>query len=807
MAAKKLVLSPIVDDRQAQAGFKRLQSGAAGVVGSFAGIGAKGHATFSGLATAMSATGLPGQFSQLTSLVSGVSLGLDELARKKLPKFLIGGGVGLSALAGVAQQVASPLEDAQAQLKQSVANAGAQWSQVARPVAAHEKSMQSLGFAYADTDKALSLLTQGLGSPQKALQELGLTADLAARSGGNLADSATTVVKAFGKSPMVLRQFGINTNDITAAGKTAVAAQKAHTKALADQQKAQQELTDLQARLGVSGNTKAAAATAAVTAAQNELASAGQHLQEVQARISSGSGNTAANQLALEAAQNRVAQATAKLDQAQAKASDTAGLSVAQQQELTKAQQKLSDANSLVDTTGQQAAATQGDLSKANLSGQQILDMLTKKTHGLAEAQSKTFGGELRKWKATVIDFGATWGEKFAKPLIAIGPALAGVGTLVEIGFFGKIARGIGGLVGGIGSAGKALGGLLGIGGKAAAPALPSPTAAGPAVAAGAAAEEPLSGAATQLEAAARALQEAAGSLSGAAGEESGAAGALDTAGAGLDTAGAGLDSAGAGLNAAAPELSTAGAGLNGAVAGLDGSATNLDASALDLEGAAGVSGAGGLLGGGKGMLGKLGLAAGLAGAGYAAGSLIRGHAGPTGVRTELGDVATGAGFGAAVGSVVPGVGTALGAAVGGLGGAIFGLIGEHQSVKPTAQLGAGTISYLEGIASGAIKSPDITVAGALAQLKAAGVKGYALGGIVPGPIGAPQLALVHGGEEITPAGRSRSSGPESGTFHNELQIFGDIHVSAANLDDLHRQLLAEKRRANFSGEGMPGDH
>jgi hypothetical protein len=34
------------------------------------------------------------------------------------------------------------------------------------------------------------------------------------------------------------------------------------------------------------------------------------------------------------------------------------------------------------------------------------------------------------------------------------------------------------------------------------------------------------------------------------------------------------------------------------------------------------------------------------------------------------------------------------------------------------------------------------------------GLKGYASGGIVPGPVGVPTLAIVHGGESITPAGR-----------------------------------------------------
>ena len=39
------------------------------------------------------------------------------------------------------------------------------------------------------------------------------------------------------------------------------------------------------------------------------------------------------------------------------------------------------------------------------------------------------------------------------------------------------------------------------------------------------------------------------------------------------------------------------------------------------------------------------------------------------------------------------------------------------------------------------------------------GPRQYAKGGIVPGPVGRPQLAVVHGGEEVIPASRRGSGG------------------------------------------------
>ena len=48
------------------------------------------------------------------------------------------------------------------------------------------------------------------------------------------------------------------------------------------------------------------------------------------------------------------------------------------------------------------------------------------------------------------------------------------------------------------------------------------------------------------------------------------------------------------------------------------------------------------------------------------------------------------------------------------------------------------------------------------------GIVAYATGGVVPGPIGSPQLAVVHGGEEVlTPQQRGRGNGGSTLTIHN----------------------------------------
>jgi len=89
-------------------------------------------------------------------------------------------------------------------------------------------------------------------------------------------------------------------------------------------------------------------------------------------------------------------------------------------------------------------------------------------------------------------------------------------------------------------------------------------------------------------------------------------------------------------------------------------------------------------------------------------------------------NIAGGAAVGAAIGSFIPGIGTLLGGAIGG---------------------GLGFLASLLG---------------------------FAEGGIVPGPIGAPQLAVVHGGEEILAVGHpAQGLGGATLTLNNIMQLDG----------------------------------
>ena len=85
----------------------------------------------------------------------------------------------------------------------------------------------------------------------------------------------------------------------------------------------------------------------------------------------------------------------------------------------------------------------------------------------------------------------------------------------------------------------------------------------------------------------------------------------------------------------------------------------------------------------------------------------------------------------------------------------VVGAITGFFSDSPTAKTTLAAKAYM-----GAASTTPVNTVGGIAQggNKAAGsggMAGFASGGVVPGAVGAPMVAIVHGGETITPAGRA----------------------------------------------------
>jgi hypothetical protein len=86
-------------------------------------------------------------------------------------------------------------------------------------------------------------------------------------------------------------------------------------------------------------------------------------------------------------------------------------------------------------------------------------------------------------------------------------------------------------------------------------------------------------------------------------------------------------------------------------------------------------------------------------------------------------------------------------------------------------------IAIENGTWTGPISPQDV------AKMKEWGVPGFANGGIVPGPIGVPRLAVVHGGEEISPRPRGHMSIVQNNTF-----VGGEVPTTT-QLDAQNRKL------------------
>jgi hypothetical protein len=71
-------------------------------------------------------------------------------------------------------------------------------------------------------------------------------------------------------------------------------------------------------------------------------------------------------------------------------------------------------------------------------------------------------------------------------------------------------------------------------------------------------------------------------------------------------------------------------------------------------------------------------------------------------------------------------------------------------------------------------------------------IQGYASGGVVPGPVGIPTLAIVHGGETITPAGRG-------GLTVGAININGASGDAKAMVRDFLQELKREQTRQGMT--------
>jgi len=93
----------------------------------------------------------------------------------------------------------------------------------------------------------------------------------------------------------------------------------------------------------------------------------------------------------------------------------------------------------------------------------------------------------------------------------------------------------------------------------------------------------------------------------------------------------------------------------------------------------------------------------------------------------------------------------------------------------------AGLVSAIRGIPS---RIPNPFSSWRMPKLN---IPGFASGGIVPGPVGTPQLAVVHGGEEVRTPAQQRGGSAGGSVTINVSAPLGDPQAIASHIVDLLR--------------------
>lgn len=227
---------------------------------------------------------LKAKATELFATVGEVNKSIDDMAGKTMTSgekmksgfaqhsgaiALAGVGV-IAAFGGITAEAAAAAEVVDAQLKVAVENAGGSMEEMEPKVHSLDTQFQKLGFTNEDTNKALSTMTTALGDPAKAMDAMGIAADLARTKHIGLSDASILVAKAMEGQTRPLKAMGIDL-PIHAANAAQVADA---SKKLAD---AQQGVNDILAQFPDAADPASAAhekylkATEKVDSAQHNL--------------------------------------------------------------------------------------------------------------------------------------------------------------------------------------------------------------------------------------------------------------------------------------------------------------------------------------------------------------------------------------------------------------------------------------------------------------------------------------------------------------------------------------------------------
>ena len=184
------------------------------------------HEAFSGMLGALNQTGVLGPFGDA---LGGVDQALEQISKhgKDVGLAMIGVGGAMAGIGVGLSALGSKDQAAHQQLQAAVQATGADYADYAKSVDQAVKHQENFGHSAAETQDALTKLTEATHDPQQALALLGETSNVAAAKHISLSEAAANVGKVYNGNTKLLKEFGVTvdkTTHLTADHQTATEA-------------------------------------------------------------------------------------------------------------------------------------------------------------------------------------------------------------------------------------------------------------------------------------------------------------------------------------------------------------------------------------------------------------------------------------------------------------------------------------------------------------------------------------------------------------------------------------------------------
>jgi hypothetical protein len=377
--------------------------------------------------------GALGPIQDVQNKLMGVGSALDD-TKNKAAKWTIGIGAALTGAGAVLGTFVSKEETSRKQLESAINGAGGNAEDYRKQIEKNIKTGEHYGNTAARTMSALNRLVLSTHNPATAFRLFNSVLQISAARHLDIEKVSLMVGRAMHGQARSLQAFGFNLSSTTKLQTKYTTAQKQHLSAIEAVRKAQQGLHDTQARIKDS-QSKGGPNTLGIASAQTSVMAA-------QNALNKSVFNFGANSAEAALARARLAVAEGRYSSAVDKGNKSGGLSLSQQISLRNAHERLAAAQKKLHDSTLGVSTAQKDLAKNGDVANQIIKQTGKYMSGQADAAANTFTGHMNALAAVIDDKLSSAGSHFYKWLIMLGPALMGVGAIMETGIIGKSFRG-----------------------------------------------------------------------------------------------------------------------------------------------------------------------------------------------------------------------------------------------------------------------------------------------------------------------------------------------------------------------------